>query len=71
MNAVRLVDADLKPICSALLLKPCVVSLDLRYNRLTNLGAKTLAEFLLVGVRFSLTNLYTAHSVVQSNKLLD
>ncbi|CAL8097663.1 unnamed protein product [Calicophoron daubneyi] len=47
MGAVRLTDADIKPVCQALLMKPCVTMLDLRYNRLTDEGAQTIANLLV------------------------
>lgn len=46
MGAVRLCDVDIQPICSALLLKPCITVLDLRYNRLTDAAASVLADLL-------------------------
>ncbi|KER33052.1 hypothetical protein T265_12680, partial [Opisthorchis viverrini] len=46
MGAVRLEDRDIKPICTALLLKPCITMLDLRYNRIKDEGAAIIASFL-------------------------
>lgn len=46
MDAVRLVDADLKPLFKAIRTKPCITVLDLRYNRLTDQGALLIAGLL-------------------------
>ncbi|KAF7261822.1 hypothetical protein EG68_00909 [Paragonimus skrjabini miyazakii] len=46
MGAVRLTDLDIPPICAALLQKPCITVLDLRYNRVTDTGASAIAAFL-------------------------
>nr|CAH8873662.1 unnamed protein product [Trichobilharzia regenti] len=46
LDAVRLTDSDLPPLCMALSLKPCITMLDLRYNRITDQGAEKLSKFL-------------------------
>ena len=42
----RLGDVDVDPLCRTLSRNPAVVRLDLRYNRLTDVGGKRIADFL-------------------------
>ncbi|CAH8432262.1 unnamed protein product [Dicrocoelium dendriticum] len=81
MGAVRLLDADIPPVCSALLLKPCINVLDLRYNRLTDAAASVLADLLssdLVLRELNLTGnditetgaMYIANGLKANKKLL-
>ena len=43
---VRLSDSDVEPLCLTLNRNPAVVRLDLRYNRISDVGARRIADFL-------------------------